>query len=203
MKRLLKTIGGLGLTFFWAGLAYADNCGSLSDCFYTVGSATAAAVGVAVTVIVGLLLDVVGLDGEPAPQVFSAEDPAADALVQDPKVRAAIEGAFTQSHDHQLPDADVREQGGWIVRLPSGELDVVRWPEGESGSMQPPSMPANAVGHFHTHPYGNDVTLIHRPSTADSLFTQARGVPGFVIDRQSIMRIDSEHPGAFRDIVLR
>lgn len=210
MKHLAKIIGLAALSFLSEGVVYADNCGSLSDCFYTIGSATAAAVGVAVTVIVGSLLDLFGWGGgaeipapAPSPPPFSANDPAADAIVQDPKVKAAMERAFTESHDNLLPDADVREQGGWIVRLPTGELDVVRWPQGESGSITPSRRPENAIADFHTHPYGNDVGLIHAPSAADSLATKAEGIPGFIIDRQSIMRVDSERPGAFHDVVLR
>lgn len=210
MKHLSKIVGWFVFSFLLAKVAYADNCGSLSDCFYTIGSATIAAVGVTVMVIVGSLLDFFGWgenaqtpEPPPQPPVFSVNDPAADAIVLDPRVRAEMERAFAESNDNLLPDADVREQGGWIVRLPNGELDVVRWPQGESLSIQPSPKPDNAVAEFHTHPYGNDVELIHSPSATDSMAVQAGGIPGFIIDRQSIMRIDADRPMAFHDIVLR
>lgn len=208
MIQLAKIVGIPGLVFLWQRIAHADNCGSLSDCFHTIESATVAAVGVAVTVIVGSLLDFFGWGNEgetpdPALPVYSADDPDADVIVQDAQVRAAMERAFTESHDNVLPEAEVREQGGWIVRLSNGDLDVVRWPEGEAGFIAPSPRPENAIAHFHTHPYGNDFSLEHKPSTTDSLFTRAKGIPGFVIDRQSIMRVDSGNPKNFRDVVLR
>ena len=52
------------MSFFIEKVAYADNCGSLSDCYQTVASATAVGVGIAVIVIVGVLLDFLGLSGE-------------------------------------------------------------------------------------------------------------------------------------------
>ena len=206
MHPLIKTIGLMVFSCFWCEVASADNCGSLSDCFYTVWSAAIAAVGIAVTLIVGSLLDFFGRDRQAETSIspsWTATDPTADVIVQDPHVRAEMEKAFAESHDNLLPDKDVREQGGWVVRSPSGKLDVVRWPEGESGSMTPPDKPDNAVAHFHTHPYGNDVALTHRPSIDDSMFTEAMGIPGFVIDRQGIIRIESNRPMAYHDVVLK
>ncbi len=52
------------LLFLIEKLAYADNCGSLSDCYGTIQSATGVGVGIAVMVMTGILMDFFRGEGE-------------------------------------------------------------------------------------------------------------------------------------------
>jgi len=124
-----------------------------------------------------------------------------DEIAKNPRVRSQMEKAFKESKDNAVPEIDVRENGGWIKK--GGQVE--RWPEGSSSGMDPTPKPSGAIGSFHTHPYGNDVPLIHQPSMPDTIWNQEQGVPGFIIDRQSIMRIEPNciGTGCFHDVVTR
>ncbi len=114
-----------------------------------------------------------------------------DELVSDSNIRTEVMRAWQESMDGQKM---VHEQGGWIVKDEQGRLSVQRWPIGSPGSIAPTPQPSNAMGHFHTHPYAADETLIHLPSPRDIDFTERHHIPGFIVDRQSILRIDPQSP---------
>ena len=95
-------------------------------------------------------------------------------------------------NDSQAYDSLNRhEEGGWIVQHPSDMLVVNRWPSGASASIMPTTKPNNAVANFHTHPnYGTGGSGIKGPSGADRFFTRMYGLPGYIVDKESIIRID-------------
>ena len=90
------------------------------------------------------------------------------------------------------------EQGGWITKSPEGALQVQRWPAGGSGSILIPPKPDSAVASFHTHPYAPHEVFIHGPSGADIRTTRLYGVPDYIIDKQSIMKVDPS--GSWSDV---
>lgn len=101
MKQLTKTVGWVTLTFLLERVAYADNCGSLSDCFSTIGSATAAAVGVAVMVIVGMITDLFKMEGEAeAGETPQNKDSSERAIDMDKAVEHLNSNAYETSQHH-------------------------------------------------------------------------------------------------------
>lgn len=128
-----------------------------------------------------------------------------DAIVENQRVRSEMERAFRESGDNAASLSDVHEQGGWIIRNKDGSSDVQRWQAGTSGGIRPSSQPNNAIAHFHTHPYGKTEGFYHGPSAYpqfpnDYQTTINVGMPGFVIDRVSIFRIETQCNGCYHDI---
>ena len=133
-----------------------------------------------------------------------------DEMIYDPNVLPEVENAFQQSGDLENSFANVHEQGGWIMEEPSGKLSIQRWPQGSSGSIAIPSdRPNNAIGRFHTHPYGTMEGFVHGPSSADIYssmgVTNGLGniIPSFIIDRTSIMRVDSGNVNGYHELLIR
>ena len=122
-----------------------------------------------------------------------------DELVDDPNVKSAMQKSWAASTDGQ---STVQEQGGWIVKDANGNLSVQKFSSaGTSGGISPYPRPSNSVGLFHTHPYSISEGFIHAPSTADISLTRSFGVPSFIIDRISIMRIDPySQPNFYHDV---
>ena len=89
--------------------------------------------------------------------------------LQDPAVRAAFKQAW---EDSQPGVTGGREEGGFILQDPAGNLSVVRWPQGAQNSIILPPHPNCKIGEndivatFHTHPnIGSD--YLQEPSETD------------------------------------
>ncbi len=76
-------------------------------------------------------------------------------LLSDPTVRAALQEAW---RDSQPGVSGGHEEGGFVVRDPSGSSSVIRWPRGAANSIVlPPHRDCriggkDIVATFHTHP---------------------------------------------------
>jgi RHS repeat-associated protein len=114
--------------------------------------------------------------------------PVQDPL-KDPNIKNKFERAWKNSYPY---DSSKRhEEGGWIVKDKNGNFQVKPWPSGKTASINPTPKPSNAVGHYHTHPnYGTGGGGIKGPSDVDIKFTKKHGVPGYIIDKESIIKID-------------
>lgn len=90
-------------------------------------------------------------------------------LLSNATFRAALKQGWK---DSQPGTTEGHEEGGFIVRVSAGTLDVVRWPKGEQSSIKLPPHPnckldeKDIVATFHTHPnIGSD--YLQEPSEAD------------------------------------
>jgi hypothetical protein len=91
------------------------------------------------------------------------------SFLNDPAVGAALARAWLDSHPGVTGG---HEEGGFILRDESGNLEVVRWPVGQLNTIQVPSHPGCRIGDweivatFHTHPNtGSD--FLQEPSETD------------------------------------
>ena len=123
-----------------------------------------------------------------------------DSILENPTIQNEFEKAWLDSYKNGRV---FREQGGWIVRDPSGNLSVQRWNEWEPDNftIKPSACkPEGAIGEFHTHPYvGSDFP--HTPSTPDYWSYALRIWRNskwkmYIIDPKSIMRL---RDGGFDD----
>lgn len=92
-----------------------------------------------------------------------------NVIFGDPAVRAALEDAWVAS----APGVSGgHEEGGFVTTDASGDLGVVRWPEGERDSIRVPPHSKCEIGgrrivaSFHTHPNTGD-DYIQEPCEAD------------------------------------
>ncbi len=90
------------------------------------------------------------------------------AILNSPVVRAALRDAWA---DSTAGTSLGREEGGFVIQ-DAGNLDVVRWPEGERDSISVPPHPdckidnRRIVATFHTHPNAGD-DYLQEPSETD------------------------------------
>lgn len=86
-----------------------------------------------------------------------------------PVVRKAFRQAW---QDSQPGTSDGHEEGGFIVKDPSGNLRVIRWPKGEQNVIALPPHPNCKIGEedivatFHTHP-NTGPDFLQEPSETD------------------------------------
>lgn len=217
MRRLWQIAWWFGGMLILSSPLWADNCGSLSDCYQTIKAATGVGVGIAILVTVGVLLDMLpggggnltGPRARPGTMPQRGEEHAGsdnggkhpgDELVLNQNIQREIELAWRESLDGQ---ANVKEQGGWILQDEKGHLHIERWPEGMSAAIVPTPQPPNAVGHFHTHPYGSQEMFIHSPSSRDTNFTNRHRLPGFIRDRRGVFRIDPSCDQCLWEVIVK
>ena len=129
-------------------------------------------------------------DGEAQNALTTDKKPSInDPIAGNKNVGTGMDKAWT---DSQAYTSNRHEEGGWIIKNNDGDLGVTRWPSGQTRSIQPTPKPDNAVGHFHTHPnYGTGGNGMKGPSPdADIPFTKTYGVPGYIVDKESVIRVD-------------
>lgn len=92
-----------------------------------------------------------------------------ETVLNEPEVRAALWRAWLDSRPGV---SGGREEGGFVLQDPNGDLIVLRWPSGAQNSIELPSYFGGKVGQsdivatFHTHPNtGGD--FIQEPSATD------------------------------------
>lgn len=91
------------------------------------------------------------------------------SLLDHPAVRAALRLAWLDSNPGVVGG---HEEGGFIIRDAAGNLSVVRWPRGESDSIDLPPHAGCRVGDgeivatFHTHP-NTGPDYLQEPSETD------------------------------------
>lgn len=94
------------------------------------------------------------------------------------------------------------EEGGYITQGADGSLSLDRWPRGMQARIVPPPLePENryngkmVIATFHTHPNPSIDEEGQRweqaPSLADRRWHQRRSLPGLVVARSLVYRIDS------------
>lgn len=113
-----------------------------------------------------------------------------DPIISNKNVRAEMDRAWNESNPGPGFNPNRHEQGGWITGdLNKGELNVQRWPQGASSSMNPPSPPSNAVAGFHTHP-NTGIGWDPSPSPLDKISTVESGIDHYVVSETKIYGID-------------
>jgi hypothetical protein len=91
-----------------------------------------------------------------------------DPIVE-PAIRAALRQAWQDSQPG-LPGA--HEEGGFVLREPSGKIYVMRWPSGAQNTIVVPPHPGCRIGtdeiiaSFHTHP-NTGPAFLQEPSETD------------------------------------
>jgi hypothetical protein len=76
-------------------------------------------------------------------------------LLQNSRVRVGLRAAWL---DSQPGFVDYHEEGGFITRSTTGDLDIIRWPRGATATIRVPAHPgcrvlgAEILATFHTHP---------------------------------------------------
>jgi hypothetical protein len=92
-----------------------------------------------------------------------------NVILNNPAVRDALESAWG---DSAAGVSGGHEEGGFVTTDAGGNLDVVRWPEGERDSISVPPHPnceiggSRIVATFHTHP-NTGVDYLQEPSESD------------------------------------
>jgi hypothetical protein len=90
-------------------------------------------------------------------------------ILEESLVRAALRQAW---QDSQPGVTGGHEEGGFILQDANGELSVLRWPRGKSGSIVLPTYSNGKVGEcdivatFHTHP-NTGADYLQEPSDTD------------------------------------
>lgn len=94
---------------------------------------------------------------------------ACSQILSDPVVCKMLKQAW---EDSEPGISGGHEEGGFITRTATGELDVVRWLRGNQNSILVPSHPRCRIGEcdvvasFHTHPNTGE-TYLQEPSETD------------------------------------
>lgn len=124
----------------------------------------------------------------------SASVPGLEAIANDPAVRAAINGAWTNSNPNT--PGEKQETGFWVVRDDAaGQLSTIPFPSnGTRDSLTPGPVPnepgKTVVAFFHTHPNTTDEGYISGPSPADLAFAKATGIPGIIRSHDGMYYFD-------------
>ena len=146
-KILFQILAGAGLLPVWVILttpaAYADNCGSLSDCFQTEGAAAAVTVGVAVLIAIAVLALPALLDAAksapPHPGPGGAPETEKAPMPSDRAPEHAAHGHHHEQH-HGVPLPE-HHAGYQPVPPPPGQPPVV--PPGQPPVHLPGQLPVD------------------------------------------------------------
>ncbi len=118
-----------------------------------------------------------------------------DEITGNSKIRTSMDQAWQDSHANINNTKDeaiannTKEQGGWIKK----DGEVIRWPDGIYNRSNPSPMPTEGLAaSFHAHPNLGS-SWITDPSPPDLVFVDATKVPGYVINKYGIIRIDPSH----------
>lgn len=137
-----------------------------------------------------------------------------DPVNDDPAVRAGFDHIWAESNPDDSDPNNRRERGMWVVRDVDGSLGVEYFPD--SWARGPCEMavdlsqrPANAIAFVHTHPFGLNEPMTpcpagyllghpmimrypSEPSDEDGITSVVSGLPGYIVDREKIVRFEGD-----------
>lgn len=119
---------------------------------------------------------------KPTPMLMADEEwcERRQEIRESEEVSQAMEDAYGQSYKSK------KENGGWIVRNPDGELKPIPVPEGGEYGIKMGDAPEGTVGWYHTHP-NSQYEIEDLPSEDDKAITRKNHAIGIVMSpRKSV-----------------
>jgi hypothetical protein len=115
---------------------------------------------------ISIAMDVGGVQAF-SPHIFVLKCPTNDSILDNPKVREGLLLALKLSHSDTTPTSARREQGGYVYRDSTGQLNYKITTVGGDACNVSYTSPASAIYIFHTHPF----------SPQDGFFSSAEMLP--------------------------
>lgn len=202
MKQLVNVVGWTTLNLLLEGVARADNCGSLSDCFYTVQSATVAAVGVAVMVVVGVLTNLFKVEEAEAKESGEdSEEKDQGQTREGEKTGHVLNNAESLENSDVLKNANGKAECVELIKQKMGAPASSQWQEGTKITRGVDVAPGTAIatfidGHYPNNPTGQHAAIyLGQDSRGIKVLEQYKNINGMKMKIRVIPWIPTK-PGA-------